>query len=196
MAPESPECLQTLASIRISQLRNEDAKAALSRSLELWKDLPPDSPLVPDFPVRVSLSRLLMEAEMEKEALEVLERMILEDDQSVETWYLGGWCQYLLGKKAQEATPHLSESVAEEQRVVLLSGRSWLRQSLKLYDLIQYEDDRLKDHALELVQELEQELQEFIEDSGDEAEAGDADEWEDEAEDGSDSDDDHEMIDS
>lgn len=195
MAPESPECLQTLASIRISQLRNEDARAALSRSLDLWKDLPPDSPLVPDFPVRVSLSRLLMEAEMEKEALQVLERMILDDDQSIETWYLGGWCQYLMGKKAQEATPSPPESVAEEHRAILLSGRMWLKQSLKLYDLVQYEDDRLKDHAVELVQELEQELQEFIEDS-DEADVADDNEWEDEDEDESDPDDDHEMIDS
>ncbi|EEP80525.1 hypothetical protein UREG_05367 [Uncinocarpus reesii 1704] len=183
MAPDSPECLQTLASIRISQLRHEDARAALARSLDLWRDLPPDHPRVPDFPVRVSLSRLLMEAEMEIEALKVLERMILEDDQSIETWYLGGWCQYLLGKKGREqATGSPSEAAAEQQRATLLSSRSWLRQGLKLYDMIQYEDTRLKEHALELVQELEQELGDLIEDSGDEAEAGNEDEWEDEDE--------------
>ncbi|EAS36286.3 TPR domain-containing protein [Coccidioides immitis RS] len=194
MAPESPECLQTLASIRISQLRHDDAKTALLRSLELWKDLPPDSPNVPDFPVRVSLSRLLMEAEMEREALEVLERMILEDDQSIETWYLGGWCQYLLGKKTQEQSAGaVNEAVAEQQRAILLSSRGWLRQSLKLFDIVQYEDARLKEHALELVQELERDLADFIEESDDEAEAGDEDEWEDEIEGESDSDD--EMID-
>ncbi|EER23466.1 hypothetical protein D8B26_001577 [Coccidioides posadasii str. Silveira] len=194
VAPESPECLQTLASIRISQLRHDDAKTALLRSLELWKDLPPDSPNVPDFPVRVSLSRLLMEAEMEREALEVLERMILEDDQSIETWYLGGWCQYLLGKKTQEQSAGaVNEAVAEQQRAILLSSRGWLRQSLKLFDIVQYEDARLKEHALELVQELERDLADFIEESDDEAEAGDEDEWEDEIEGESDSDD--EMID-
>ncbi|WEW60697.1 hypothetical protein PRK78_006184 [Emydomyces testavorans] len=196
MAPESSECLQTLASVRISQLRYEDARAALSRSLALWKDLPPDSPHVPDFPVRISLSRLLMEAEMESEALVVLERMILEDDQSVETWYLGGWCQYLLGKKAEEVSSGLvSEAAAEQQRSLLLSSRGWLKQSLKLYDMIQYEDLRLRDHAVELVQVLEKELGEFIEDSGDEGAASNEDEWEDEIEGESDYDDDHEMKD-
>ena len=84
VTPEAPEVLQTLASIRISQLRTEDAQAALKRSISLWKDLTPEDPKVPDFAVRVSLARLLMEVTLEFEALEVLERLILEDDQSVE----------------------------------------------------------------------------------------------------------------
>ena len=83
-APNNPEPLQTLASIRISQLRHDDAKAALARSVELWKDLDPDDPTVPDFSTRISLSRLLMEAEMEDEAIEVLERLVGENDGSVE----------------------------------------------------------------------------------------------------------------
>lgn len=197
VAPESPECLQTLASVRISQLRQDDAKAALSRSMELWKDLPPDHPKVPDFPSRVSLSRLLMEVHMENEALAVLERMILEDDHSVETWYLGGWCQYLIGRKAQEAASKDS-SQDEQIQSTLLSSRAWLRQSMKLYELIEYEDEKLKEHAVELIQELEQELKGVIEDSDEgegEGDAGNEDEWEDEIE-AVDSDDDHEMEDS
>ncbi|KAE8358055.1 hypothetical protein BDV27DRAFT_138302, partial [Aspergillus caelatus] len=79
----APEVLQTLASIRISQLRTDEARAALTKSVELWKDLPPEDPTVPDFATRISLARLLMEVTMELEALEVLERLILEDDQSV-----------------------------------------------------------------------------------------------------------------
>ncbi|KAI1966694.1 hypothetical protein LOZ58_000182 [Ophidiomyces ophidiicola] len=190
MAPESAECLQTLASIRISQLRHEDAKAALSRSIAIWKDLPSESPFVPDFPVRVSLSRLLMEAEMEVEALEVLERMILEDDQSVETWYLGGWCQYLLAQKISSDT--LDEANHAQQRALMLGSRSWLRQSLELYDAIQYEDDRLKKHGMELVQELEQILGVLTEESDDEGDG-----WEDDIDAASESESasDHEMRD-
>ncbi|KAL1958616.1 hypothetical protein VTO42DRAFT_4213 [Malbranchea cinnamomea] len=196
VAPDSPECLQTLASVRISQLRHDDARAALSRSMELWKDLPPEHPKVPAFASRISLARLLMEVQMEAEALGVLERMILEDDHSVETWYLGGWCQYLLGRKAQES-PSRDASQEEQIQSTLLASRGWLKQSIKLYDIVDYEDEKLKEHALELIEELEQELKDVIDDTeeGDgEADAGNEDDWEDiEA---VDSDDDHEMEDS
>ncbi|KAM5453857.1 hypothetical protein MaudCBS49596_002481 [Microsporum audouinii] len=188
VAPDSSECLQTLASVRISQLRFDDAKAALSRSLEIWKDEPPESTLIPDFPSRISLSRLLMEVEMENEALQVLERMVLEDDQSIETWYLGGWCLYLIGKKDQKQEETDTET-KEQQTATFLTSRKWLKQALKLCDIVGYEDEKLKEHARELVQELERGL--GI--SGDD-EAGEDDVWEDETD--SDSDNDQDMADS
>ncbi|GAD99372.1 TPR domain protein [Paecilomyces variotii No. 5] len=168
VAPEAPECLQTLASVRISQLRVDDARAALSRSLGYWKDLAPEDPKVPDFPTRISLSRLLMEVQMELEALEVLERLILEDDHSVEAWYLGGWCLHLLAEKEQPPAPADSEeSPAERRHASLVASREWLKQSLKLYSLLDYEDVRLKEHALELVEELNKELGEDMDDESD-----------------------------
>ncbi|OJD14797.1 hypothetical protein AJ78_04885 [Emergomyces pasteurianus Ep9510] len=189
VAPDSPECLQTLASVRISQLRYDDAKAALSRSLELWKDLPPESPLVPDFPTRISLSRLLMEAQMEVEALEVLERMVLEDDHSVEMWYLGGWCLYLLGKGEKLPSNKSGLSESELRRATLRSSRSWLKQSLRLYELVEYEDEKLKEHAEELVQDLQNQLGDEDDDSDDGEDVDE--EWEDES-DQLDNDDDNE----
>lgn len=200
VAPEAAECLQTLASVRISQLRVDDARAALSRSLGLWKDLPPEDPKVPDFPTQISLSRLLMEVQMELEALEVLERLILEDDHSVEAWYLGGWCLHLLAEKEQAPEPAGSEeSPAEKRHASLVASREWLKQSLKLYDLIDYEDVRLKEHALELVEELNKELGEDMDDDSDAENplaAGEDEDWEDEIEVVSDEDEDHEMADS
>lgn len=195
--PQAPEVLQTLASIRISQLRQDDARAALSRSLELWKDLPPEDPKVPEFATRVSLARLLMEVAMELEALEVLERLILEDDQSVEAWYLGGWCLYLLAEKRQAPKDAEADASPESQRQAsLVASREWLKQSLTLYDLVQYEDERLKEHALELVDEMNKELGEDMEDDSNaedaEGEEGEGD-WEDEIED--ESDEDYEMAD-
>lgn len=81
--------LQTLASVRISQERFDDARQALKRSMEIWKDIPFEvqSEMRPDFATRISLSRLLMEVEAEMEAFEVLQGLIREDDQSVESWY-------------------------------------------------------------------------------------------------------------
>jgi hypothetical protein len=181
---DSPETLQTLASVRISQVRVEDAKAALSRSLELWQDLPPEDPRVPDFAARISLSRLLMEVEMEPSALNVLERLIEEDDSSVEAWYLGGWCLFLLGDKhKQSETEKMEEDSSDviiERKVSWSASRSWLKHSLQLYQLVEYEDERLRDHARELVDKLNEELgaEEEEEEEGSEAEE----EWEDEDE--------------
>ncbi|RAK91501.1 SIR2-domain-containing protein [Aspergillus costaricaensis CBS 115574] len=180
VAPNAPEVLQTLASIRISQLRTEEAQAALRRSLDLWKDLPPEDLSIPDFATRISLSRLLMEVSMELEALEVLERLILEDDQSVEAWYLGGWCLQLLAGKQQapkDADEEDGNTPEARRHASLVASREWLKQSLTLYDLVQYEDERLKEHALELVQEMNKEIGEDMND--DEAGEGEED-WEDE----------------
>ncbi|KAL3485676.1 hypothetical protein BJX62DRAFT_229315 [Aspergillus germanicus] len=179
--PNSPEVLQTLASIRISQLREDDARAALSRSIDLWKELPPEDPNVPDFATRISLSRLLMEVSMLLEALEVLERLILEDDQSVEAWYLGGWCTYLLAEKGEAPRDPEGETNEPESKrhASLVASREWLKQGLALYDLLEYEDVRLKEHALELVQEINKEIGEAIDDeSGPEDAEGGEEEWE------------------
>ncbi|KAL4773053.1 hypothetical protein BDW60DRAFT_216246 [Aspergillus nidulans var. acristatus] len=194
--PSSPEVLQTLASIRISQLREDDARAALSRSLELWKDLPPEDPHIPDFPTRISLSRLLMEVSMLLEALEVLERLILEDDQSVEAWYLGGWCLQLLaeiGEAPRDPEAESNETPESKRHASLVASREWLKQSLTLYDLVQYEDERLKEHALEIVEAMNKELGEEIEDDSnvEDGEGEGEEEWE-----GIESDSDHEMADS
>ncbi|OTA82371.1 hypothetical protein M434DRAFT_17054 [Hypoxylon sp. CO27-5] len=173
VAPDFAETWQTLANVRISQERFDDAKAALTRSLELWKDLPPEDPAVPDFPSRVGLARLLMEVEMEQEAIEVLERLVSEDDQSVEVWYLGGWGLYVMGEK-QKANK--SSDSDEDWKASWISSRVWLNQCQHLYKLQDYEDERLGEHAKELLSLIAKELGE--------APAGEVeeDEWEDDDE--------------
>lgn len=196
MNPNAPEVLQTLASIRISQLQTQDAQSALLKGMQLWKDLPPEDPTIPEFAIRISLCRLLMEVGLELEALEVLERLVLEDDQSVEAWYLGGWCLNLLAAKQQapkDAEPEEAETPESKRHASLVASRGWLKQSLTLFDQIQYEDDRLKEHALELVAEMNKELGEDIEEE-EEKEEGNEGEWIDEIEGASDEDD--EMADS
>ena len=172
VAPNSPEPLQTLASVRISQQRIEEAKEALVASVDVWKDA--DTENVPDFPTRISLSRLLMEVSMLDEARVVLERLVGEDDQSVEAWYLGGWCAYLAAETGQQKNREES----------LRNGREWLRESLRLYEVLEYEDERLREHAMELVGDLDREL--GGEDGEDEGQEGGAEEWEDDDDDGDD----------
>ncbi|KAK8049140.1 UPF0661 TPR repeat-containing protein C16D10.01c [Apiospora phragmitis] len=179
VAPEFAETWQTLASVRISQERFDDAKAALIRSLELWKDLPTGDPSVPDFPSRVALARLLMEVGMEQEAIEVLERLVGEDDHSVEVWYLGGWGLYVMGEKQKQQ----DSAEGGEWKSTWISSKTWLKQCLNLFKQQEYEDERLGKHANELLTAVSKDLGDTP--SDDEEEGEDADDvWEDE--DGSD----------
>jgi len=164
--------LQTLASIRISQERIEEAQRTLAQSLSIWREIPADTedPARPDFATRVSLVRLLMEAEQEQDAMFVLEGLVKEDDQSVESWYLGGWCHLLISQK-----PRLAEDVSSTNAQ---QAREWLANCLKLYRTLQYEDEPLRNHAEELVRELNRLLEI----------ADDEDEWEDADDDNEESD--------
>ncbi|GAM86149.1 hypothetical protein ANO11243_041600 [Dothideomycetidae sp. 11243] len=162
-APEDPSVLQTLASIRLSQVKFEEAQSALTRSMALWEDLDPDDEAVPDFATRVSLARLLMEAEMEDEAMVVLERLALEDDQSVEACYLGGWCLNLMAEKSKPSASGItngnsgsSPSEADANSLRHASWK-WLRNTIKLYDAQQYEDINLRQHTDELLEGMQNE---------------------------------------
>lgn len=172
VAPVFPGPLQTLASIRISQGRLADARNALRESMALWRD---DDTVVPEFATLVSLARLLMEVGMEEAALGVVERLVGEDDGSVEGWYLGGWCLYLLGgKRGVEVNGEVMnskegklETDTPSRNQTLLASRSWLQQALALYTAVEYEDTRLRDHARELVEELDHKLGPVDEDEDD-----------------------------
>ncbi len=195
VAPQSAEALQTLASVRISQLRIEEARGALGRSMELWAELSPEDERVPEFATRISLARLLMEVEMLDEAVGVLERLVGEDDESVEAWYLGGWCLFLLGEKGREAEKEGGQARADaegglsEWEMVMGSSREWLRNSLRLYDALEYEDDRLRDHALELVENLDGQLGPLDEADGVNEDLAEGDSgWEDDENEGGDED--------
>lgn len=187
VAPNYPEPWQTLANVRISQTRMEDAQAALKRSLDLWKDLPPENDVVPDFPTKVSLARLLMEADMDTEALEVLERLVGEDDTSVEVWYLGGWGLYIMGEKQKNGGNVQNPGDEESWKVSWISSQQWLNHCLRLFELQEYEDERLGAHAKELVTILNTELGEEVANAKVEFEDGE--DWEE------DSDEDEEMAD-
>ncbi|KAI5839840.1 hypothetical protein DFP73DRAFT_518309, partial [Morchella snyderi] len=132
LSPTSAEALQTLASLRLSQQRPTDAVAALQRSLSLW--LHPSSPSAaadddtntPSYAARVNLAKLLIETQQYDSALDVLERLQLEDDQLPDLWYLGGWCLFLYGEQAGGAA-------SAERRELWAGAREWLANCLVLY---------------------------------------------------------------
>ncbi|KAM0666584.1 hypothetical protein ACQRIU_004439 [Beauveria bassiana] len=159
IAPGSSETWQTVANVRISQERNDEARTALKRSLELWRDLAPEDPAVPDFSTRIALARLLLETEMMEDALVVLERLVTDDDESIEAWYLGGWALYLAGEKLRDAKGSTNgDGPSEDLKTAWKSSRRWLAQCLKLFEAQEYEDERLGEHAVELVLSINEEI--------------------------------------
>ncbi|KUI66432.1 putative assembly chaperone of rpl4 [Cytospora mali] len=192
LAPELPDSWQTVANVRVSQDRREDAVAALERSMALWSDLEPEDPGVPAFPSRVGLTRLLMECELEQRALEVCERLVLEDDTSVEAWYLGGFANYTIGEKARsnEGSKKDGEDGKESWKREWVRARQWLSQCLLLFEAQEYEDDRLGDHAKELLATVNAEVGDLPDEEEEEG-----DDWED-SDDGENGAEDHEMDES
>lgn len=176
LAPDLADTWQTVANVRISQGRTEDARAALERSLELWAGLPPEDPGVPAFPTRVSLLRLLIEVGREETAVDVADRLIAEDDTSVEVWYLGAFASFRLGERWKKEAQ--SKDKTDEWQTAWRLARKWLKRCLALFAAEDYEDERLAEHATELLGQLDEELGEAA-DGEDEEEV-----WEDEEGDG------------
>ncbi|RPA99325.1 TPR-like protein [Choiromyces venosus 120613-1] len=179
--PDSAVALQTLASMRISQQRPEDAIAALKRAFQGWRELPLAHEDVPAYADRVNLSKLLIETGEYEVALEVLERLKEEDDQLPDLWYLGGWCLFLMGEGERGKK---EEGEWEESWE---AAREWLANCILLYNALEWEDEGIRDHAMEILSNIEKELPEGMDDGNDEdeedAEEG---EWESEADDGDD----------
>lgn len=120
------------------------------------------------------------------EAKWVAERLVGEDDGSVEAWYLGGWGMFLLARRKRESGE--KEEGKEGWRECIRESREWLGNCLVLCEKLGYEDERLREHAGDLVRELDGELGGEEDEEGEDGGSGEA-EWESEDEEQDDHDD-------
>ncbi|KAI9278625.1 hypothetical protein BDA99DRAFT_492664 [Phascolomyces articulosus] len=146
--PENAEVYQLLASVRLSQTRNEDAQAALQKSMELWIQKEHGDPAIPIYDSRLALVRLLLELNMYEYAFTVLEGLQKENDQVVDLWYLYGWTYYCLGEDEQRSS--------EERQGHWEDARDCLETSVKLYQVIGSDDEAMLEHAHELIASINQ----------------------------------------
>lgn len=108
--PENPEVHQTMASLRISQNRKDEALQALLRGYNLWAEIGtslttqpqncrnpgPDWDGVnleadeekPDYGFRTNTAKLFLELEQHEHARQILEMLVQEHDSVAEVWYL------------------------------------------------------------------------------------------------------------
>ncbi|GBB89903.1 hypothetical protein RclHR1_16750002 [Rhizophagus clarus] len=185
--PSNPEVYQSLASVRLSQQRNDDAKIALEKSLDLWINLDPGHPSIPSYESRISLVKLLIELSQYMKALNVLEILQRENDEVLDLWYLYGLCYFLMGQDSQNEQDHLIHW--EDARDCLINYE-------KLYHKIGSDDEGILQHTQELLQTINAHVKPSLtsdaeEDDGDgdddaneiydddDDDDADADEWED-----------------
>ncbi|CAO3633029.1 unnamed protein product [Cunninghamella blakesleeana] len=138
----NPEVYQLLASVRLSQQRNEEAATILEQSINLWFDKEIGDPAIPNYDARLSLVKLLLEVGLMQQAFLILERLQKENDQVVDLWYLYGWTYYCLGEEATQE---------DEKLTHWEDARDCLEVSLKLSQISGYDDDALLEHANELI---------------------------------------------
>lgn len=116
---KSSEALQTLASMRLSQSRVDDARTTLKNSMSIWQDQVPGTPGFPTYAARISLIRLLLECEMTDDAQQVLSQLENEGDDNVDLWYMYGWSYYIQGEL--EKDPEARRELWEDARDCLHS---------------------------------------------------------------------------
>uniref|UniRef100_A0A7S4B8K6 Uncharacterized protein n=3 Tax=Chrysotila carterae TaxID=13221 RepID=A0A7S4B8K6_CHRCT len=126
-----PEPYQTMASLRLSQQRPEDAEALLAKALSITESLE-GSAQQPSLEMRTALSKLLMEVGMSAEALDLLQELRLEDDESLELWYLVV-CAALQSGELEIAQAELEQALQFAQSDACPADeREWLPQLMEL----------------------------------------------------------------
>ncbi|KAF9573140.1 hypothetical protein EC968_008989 [Mortierella alpina] len=154
--PVTPEVYQTLASVRLSQQRVDEAKVALAQGLALWLGSDPteeDGP-TPDYEARLALVKLLLETGMYDEAFTVLNGLIEENDQVPDTLYLFGWANYIAAEEVDDASPNADE----ERKEQLENAREALNACVKLWHVTESTDQPLLQHTQELLETITQVL--------------------------------------
>ncbi|KAJ1733561.1 hypothetical protein LPJ61_001504 [Coemansia biformis] len=183
--PGCPEVFQTMASVRLSQSRPDDARECLAKGMALWLDRDQsDASSIPSYESRLALVRLLLELDDKEQALGLLERLQKEDDENVDLWYLYGWTYHL-----QCEREHPSD---EEKTQLLVSARECFKQAVRLAGIQEFENDALIEHAREMVAAIDAAVPPTADDDeccaggpdGDQADDAPGREWEDASSDG------------
>ncbi|GMK57142.1 hypothetical protein CspeluHIS016_0309820 [Cutaneotrichosporon spelunceum] len=156
ISPNDPEALMSLASIRMSQSKFDEAKEVV---LKIYRDMEgrdPFDPMLPPLPVRLQFTRLLLEHELHMEALDVITTGREEDSLEVESAYLEGWTWHLRAQALEEAPLQNWADMdgdgepmsADECYAEALSA---LLEAAKLFTEQDYPDEGIGSHLQELI---------------------------------------------
>jgi len=145
------DALICLSSFRLSQQKPEEAKQAAIQAWTVWKD-EEDELKIPAISSRIELTKRFLEVQEFAAALHVLQSIMASDDQDVEAWYLEGWCFYLMAEQAKETSSRIEELSWEE---LAKDARDCLENCQMLHTNLEHPDDKLLEHAVELITQLD-----------------------------------------
>lgn len=115
--PHNLETLQTLASVRLSQEKPDEALHALRTFpppplLDSQDSVGTETTTAQEYragllgvlavPTRIARAKLLLECGAHADALALLEGVVATDDAQVEAWYLMGWAWWLRAERRRE----------------------------------------------------------------------------------------------
>jgi len=154
---KSPEAWQTKARLHLIKSEFEEAKNNLNQSLNLW--LPTYQAVLENRPheasqnfdpvevcpllytTRLSTSRMLIELEEWEKSVQVLDGLIEEDDEIVDTWYLLGWVNKL-------------RSEHDEDNIFIGNARYYLSKAKEVHTKNPTKDKEMINHINELLNEI------------------------------------------
>ncbi|ODN97274.1 hypothetical protein L198_03837 [Cryptococcus wingfieldii CBS 7118] len=167
--PNDPEARLSLASIRMSQSRFDEAKEVAVALYNDFEGREPFDPILPPLPVRLALSRLLLEHGEHLPALDIISTIREEDTLLVEGAYLEGWALYLRAEAITENPALLQvppsapkEERQEDESEEPMSAEECLSEAMRsliecarLFTDEDYLDEGIGAHVAELLEELE-----------------------------------------
>ncbi|KAL1518874.1 hypothetical protein AB1Y20_003151 [Prymnesium parvum] len=116
----------TLASLRLSQQRNDEAEPLLQKACDVVNNC--EETALPPFDCRLSLSKMLMEVGKPEDALELLQMLRLEDDDSLELRYLLVFAASQAGDTELAAEEVVKAIAYAESDACPVEEREWLDQ--------------------------------------------------------------------
>ncbi|TPX69054.1 hypothetical protein SpCBS45565_g02664 [Spizellomyces sp. 'palustris'] len=152
--PTNPEAHQTLASVRMSQCRPDDARKAIETSMDIWiNSAAPGDKDWPVYPARIVLVKILLELSLHERALTVLQTIQNENDEDPEGWYLFGWCYYRMGGGGED-----DEKVVDpaEKAECWDSARECFETVLQLHERYGGAEEEMVEHTSQLLEQISQ----------------------------------------
>ena len=165
----NPEAWQTKARLHLIKNEFDEAKRNMKTSTDLW--LPKYNSVLENkasssnfdpvevcpllYTTRVATAKVLIELEEWDTATQVLDGLIEEDEDVVETWYLLGW----LNKLRADFEISAANGSPEEDARGTADGykgnaRFYLKKATQVHSKNPTDDDQLAEHIKELLEEL------------------------------------------
>ncbi|KAK4687697.1 hypothetical protein P7C73_g2426, partial [Tremellales sp. Uapishka_1] len=161
ISPMNPEARISLASIRMSQSRFQEAKDAVMSLYEEIQGKEPFDESLPPLPARLLLTRLLLEHSLHLQALDILSTVREEDSLQVEGAYLEGWALYLRAEHlAENPETKVDQDNDNNEEMMTMEecyseAMSSLLECANYYTEQEYEDEGIGNHVKELLELLE-----------------------------------------